>query len=110
MHADRYGSKSVAVALVLSVVLLAGLSTRLHVNVPAYVREPTLVTLTSCDAPVIARARVELDAAHRYREYLVDSRVHTPVNEWPRLDARIELVRTNIRVVRMQLAACIEET
>jgi len=95
---------------VLSVVLLAGLATRLHVNLPAYVREPTLVMLKSCEAPVVARARVELDAAHRYREYLVDSRVHTPVREWLRLDARIELVSTNIRVVRMQLAACIEAT
>jgi hypothetical protein len=108
VHADRYGSKSVGVALALSVVLLVGLSTQLHVNLPAHVREPTLVSLTSCDAPLVARARVELDAAHRYREYLVDSRVHTPVKEWPRLDARIELVQTNIRVVRMQLATCLD--
>lgn len=110
VHADRYGSKSVGIALALSALLLAGLSTRLRVNLPAYVREPNLVMLSSCDAPVVARARVELDAAHRYREYLVDSRVHTPVKEWPRLDARIELVRTNIRVVRLQLAQCVEET
>lgn len=108
MDADRYGSKSVAAALVVSVVLLASLATRLRVNVPAYVREPALVTVTSCEAPVVARARVELDAANRYREYLVDSRVHTPVKEWPRLEARIELVRTNIRVVRLQLARCAE--
>ncbi len=109
MHVDRYGSTSVGIALALSIVLLAALATQMRVNVPAHVREPSLVMLASCDVPVVERARVELDAAHRYREYLVDSRIHTPVKEWTRLDARIELVQTNIRVVRLQLARCADE-
>jgi len=72
--------------------------------------ERGLGCVTGVGGPGVGWEARGLDAAHRYREYLVDSRVHTPVREWLRLDARIELVSTNIRVVRMQLAACIEAT
>jgi hypothetical protein len=106
VHADYYGSKSFVAALAVSTAILVGLSTRLRVHVPAYVREPRLASLVSCEPQHIARARFELESAYRYREYLVDSRVHTPVKQWPRLNARVDLVSTNIRVVRMELARC----